>query len=415
MKTLDVRLSGQPREILLGRLAQTREGIYFEYSREALAARLELSPLKLPLAAGARLGPASPFGGLHGLFNDSLPDGFGALLLDRWIAKQGVDPRAATPLDRLAIIGSRGMGALSYRPEQAPHQETVQWNLEEAEKQIQRVAHGETSTILPELLQAGGSPQGARAKLLVSLSADMKTAVSGPGEVPRGFTASIVKFATDPRSDSECRLEEAYARMARAAGIRMPDTGFVDVGKGRVAFAAARFDRRGNVRTHVQSASALLEIDHRVPSLDYDSLLRLARVLSRSQVQVEAMYRLAVFNLLAHNRDDHAKNFAFMQDAHGEWTVAPGYDLTFSQGPGGEHTTTVMGEGRTISVAQLEALGRQASISPAVIAETVDRVREAISSFPSVARELGVPARAARQVTSVILPSGAGGKQGKGR
>ena len=407
MKTLEVRYhGGSESALVLGRLAAARDGIYFEYSPEAIARQVELSPIKLRLRAGALRGPPEPFGGLHGLFNDSLPDGFGAMLLDRWIQRQGRDPRAASLLDRLAIIGSRAMGALSYHPEAGPPSSAVEWNLAGAETELDRVAEGRSSTIVPELLLAGGSPQGARPKLLLLLSRDGSRAISGTGRIPRGYVHSIVKFPVSKLSDTESRLEEVYARIARAAGVRMPATRLIDVGHGRVAFAAPRFDRDGPKRVHMHSASGLLEVDHRTPTLDYDSLLRLARLLTRSQVEVEAMYRLAVFNVLGHNRDDHAKNFAFLHDARGNWSVAPGFDLTFSDGPGGEHTTSVLGRGKDIPQDTLKDLGTGASIPLSTCERIIDDVRSAVARFPRIASELDVPRSRAKEIGKVLGVAG---------
>jgi|KBSMisStaDraftv2_1062788.scaffolds.fasta_scaffold15384_1 serine/threonine-protein kinase HipA len=403
MRTLEVRYhggAGPPR--VLGRLAAVREGIYFEYAADAIATGLDLSPVKLRPAPGVIRGSAEPFGGLHGLFNDSLPDGFGAMLVDRWIQRQGGDPRAASALDRLAIIGSRAMGALSYHPETGPSASAVEWNLAAAEAELGRVAEGGSSTIIPELLLAGGSPQGARPKLLLLLSEDGRRAISGSHEIPVGYVASLVKFPVSKLSDTESRLEEAYARMARAAGVRMPATRLIDAGNGRVAFAAERFDRKGAQRIHMHSAAGLLEVDHRAPSLDYDSLLRLARLLARSQPEVEAMYRLAVFNVLGHNRDDHAKNFAFLRDAAGSWSVAPGFDLTFSMGPGGEHTTSVLGRGRDITAETLSALGVGASIPASTCSRIIDQVRSALATFPRIASELDVPRARANEIARAL-------------
>jgi len=416
VRTLEVRYhgdAGPPR--VLGRLAATREAIYFEYAAEAIAARLDLSPIKLRPAPGVIRGAAQPFGGLHGLFNDSLPDGFGAMLIDRWIQRQGGDPRAASALDRLAIIGSRTMGALSYHPETGPSSSAVEWNLAAAEAELERVAEGSSSTIIPELLLAGGSPQGARPKLLLLLAQDGSRAISGSNDIPHGYVPSLVKFPVSKLSDTESRLEEAYARMARMAGVRMPATRLIDVGKGRVAFTAERFDRKGTQRIHMHSAAGLLEVDHRAPSLDYDSLLRLARLLARSQPEVEAMYRLAVFNVLGHNRDDPAKNFAFLRDAQGNWSVAPGFDLTFSMGPGGEHTTSVLGRGRDVTVEILEALGVGASIPAPTCARVIDEVRSALATFPRIASELDVPRSTASQIARTLGVAPAGKKNGARR
>ncbi|MGE4455205.1 MAG: type II toxin-antitoxin system HipA family toxin, partial [Sphaerochaeta sp.] len=150
------------------------------------------------------------------------------------------------------------------------------------------------------------------------------------------------------------------------------------------------FDRNGANRLHMHTASGLLHADFRFPSLDYQDLLNLTSMLTRDIREVEKMYRLAVFNVLAHNRDDHAKNFSFLMDAHGKWTLSPAYDLTFSSGPGGEQSTMVMGEGRSPDVEHLLRLGLNAKLSKQQIASIIDQTRSALSGWNTLARQYGV-------------------------
>lgn len=109
-------------------------------------------------------------------------------------------------------------------------------------------------------------------------------------------------------------------------------------------------------RVHVATASGLLHASHLVPSTDYETLLRLTLRLTGDLRLGEAQMRRAVFNVLAHNRDDHTKQHSFtLRD--GAWRLAPAYDLTFSTGAGGEHALTVGGRGTGISAEDLLRMG----------------------------------------------------------
>lgn len=115
----------------------------------------------------------------------------------------------------------------------------------------------------------------------------------------------------------------------------------------------------------MHSLGGLINADHRSPGLDYDMDLRVTRALTRNIQDAEKTYALACFNVLAHNRDDHVKNFSFVLDVNNECIFTPAYDLTFFYGPGGEQSMFVMGEGRNPGTAQLQALGKSHGIKNA--------------------------------------------------
>lgn len=182
----------------------------------------------------------------------------------------------------------------------------------------------------------------------------------------------------------------AYAMMAEEAGVVMPETRLLDGGNGQTFFAAKRFDRIGNRRVHVHSASGLLYADIRIPQLDYKDLILLTRAVTRDQRECKAMFVLAVFNVLAHNRDDHARKFSYIMERDGRWRMAPAYDLTWSVGPGGEPSTTVLGHGKDITRAHLIELGRIADLKEQDAKEVIERVGAAIGNWQSYASEYGV-------------------------
>lgn len=140
----------------------------------------------------------------------------------------------------------------------------------------------------------------------------------------------------------------------------------------------------------MHTVGGLVHSNFRFPSLDYEDLLSLTAVLTKDSREVEKMFRLAVFNVMAHNRDDHAKNFSFLMNEFGEWKLSPAYDLTFSSGPGGEQSTMVMGEGRNITVKHLTKLGREAKLSKEVIENVIENISSALSKWLSLSKDFGV-------------------------
>ncbi len=296
----------------------------FEYHGEWLKSGFSLSPFYLPLQTGLATARAAPFNGLFGVFNDSLPDGWGKLLMDRWLKNSGIDPNGISMLDRLALVGSRGMGALQYFPDHSPGDVMQQYPLDYYAKEVAKILQNEDSGALDVLLKTAGSSAGARPKVLVNLDG-------------RDW---LVKFSAlyDPPGIGQVEYE--HSLKARRCGVEMPETRLFH-GK---YFGVRRFDREGNKRFHVHSAAGLLYASHLLPSLDYAGLMKATLALTRDMEEAEKMFRLMVFNVIIGNRDDHARNFSFIYNA-GNWKLAPAYDLLPSEGLGGQHTTTVNGKG----------------------------------------------------------------------
>ena len=394
----------QGRRIKVGRLALERRTILFEYDPAFLGSRLELSPYHLRLTPDVIVGQPEVFEGLMGVFEDSLPDGWGRLLIDRRAAELGMSSAQLTPLDRLTVVGARSMGALVYEPEIAIDDPVVV-KLSELANQADLVMREARGADLERLIAVGGSPQGARPKVLIQLAPGGDVHF-GAREIQPGFTAWLVKFPAQHDDPHSASLEHAYFLMARAAGLDVPRTRLLGKTRRRPGyFAIERFDRDGTARIHTHTLGGLLQLPHGYPALDYGDLLKVTRELTRNEAAVTEMFRRACFNVFAHNRDDHSRNFAFLMDETGAWRPSPAYDLTFAQGPGGEHTMLVAGEGRAPGTAHLEALATQVDVknSPMIIHE----VRAAIRRFKRFADQAGVPLRlrdrVARELTAPDL------------
>ncbi len=374
----------------LGRLVLREGRIYFAYEPSFLTSGLEISPFMLPCKSEVMTFDTRLFEGLPGVFNDSLPDGWGRMLFDRYALSRGRGPSEITVLDRLASVGSHGLGALVYEPEYEPEYAGERVDLDSIALNVQEVLEGSSSDVLKQLLALNGSSAGARPKALIGVSENFATIVHGKSEDREGFEPWLVKFPNTQDGLDAGSIEYVYALMAKEAGVQMSDVHLFPAKIGPGFFAGKRFDRDSDKHYHMHSVCGLLHADFRAPALEYQDLLTLTFRLTCDMREVEKMYRLAVFNVLAHNRDDHSKNFSFLMDAQGNWRLSPAYDLTFSYGPGGEQSTLVMGEGRNPGVEHLVKLGLEAKLAKSHITEIIDQTRAALSSWSSLAKQYGV-------------------------
>jgi len=403
--------------IKVGELAQNKQGVYFQYDTDYLNQHENLSPFGLNFDASLQLAPKQPHDGLHGAFSDSLPDGWGLLLMDRVFRQSGILPAQITAMDRLAFVGERAMGALFYQPVSDLQQsdQTDSISLAEIGLQAQAIFDGQTTDVLQVLANVGSSG-GARPKAQLYLKEnDAKNCSAMPG---KGRDAYLVKFTSSQLSlkHEESLCEAAYLTMANAAGIDVPTWMLLDAPKASGAkkwLALKRFDTTKNAegkegRLHLHSASGLLDADYTMPSLDYDDLIKAASMLCKSPMAGQAMFRRMVFNLFALNQDDHSKNWAFLQQDNGQWQLAPFYDVTFSPSPYHEHATAFAGFGKNPSLSVMQKLANQANfLNWKQAQQVIEEVVESINQFVQLATELEVEQKTIkiieRQLNSVYL------------
>jgi serine/threonine-protein kinase HipA len=395
---LKVRIDFGDGALDVGRLAIRERIIYFEYERSFIQRGLEISPLRLPLQPSLKRFDPHPFDGLPGVFNDSLPDGWGRLLFDRTLRARGLTPTQASPLDRLAHVGTGGMGALTYEPAIDPDPVDDPIDLDWVADQALEVLAGQADEVIGELLALNGSSAGARPKAMIGYDPKTDAMMHGQGPLPEDFEPWLVKFPNAQDGRDAGAIEYVYALMARAAGIEMTQTHLFPARTGAGFFATRRFDRMGQKRLHAHTASGLLHADHRIPSLDYEDLIALTLRITRDVREAVKMFRLAVFNVLGHNRDDHAKNFTWLMDEAGRWSLSPAYDLTFSSGLGGEQTTMVKGEGRAPGETHLLALATEAGLAPHTAQAIIDQTRQALNQWTPLAKQYGVSASSIRLI-----------------
>lgn len=389
--------------ISVGRLASRDYKIYFEFDEAFIESGLDISPLKLPLTYGVQTFNPILFEGLPGVFNDSLPDGWGRLLFDRLVRSRNLLPNEFTPLDRLAYVGFSGLGALVYEPDYSEGRSEETINLDVLADQTQEVIDGEAENVLAELIDLNGSSAGARPKALIGVDQNKQHIIHGKHELPKGYEHWIVKFANTTDGVDAGAIEYVYSLMAKEAGLEMTQTHLFAASKGAGYFATQRFDRDSNKRLHMHTACGLLHADFRTPTLDYEDLLALTEVLTKDIREVEKMFRLAVFNILSHNRDDHGKNFSFLMDNSGQWKLAPAYDLTFSSGPRGHQSTMVMGEGQNPSNEHLIKLGKEANLTRSQIAPIIEQSKHALEQWETLSENHGVSKTNIKLIKSRLL------------
>lgn len=396
---LDVRLDVGARRLTVGRLAWRDRRALFEYAPEFLAAGLPLSPLHLPLNPGVQAAPREPFAGLFGVFADSLPESYGRLLLDRRLRALGRDPGALTPLDRLALVGEGGFGALCFMPADEIAGETLPMpDLDRLQAEALAVIAGEPSDMLVALQRLGGSAGGARPKAQVWVGDDGTLATAAaPGLEPW-----LVKFRAPGDPEDIGALEAAYAAMASAAGIEVAPYRLLPSRTGPGHFASRRFDRDADGPLHLHSLAGLLQADPDGAAVSYRQYLRATQYLTRDIRAVEAAFRRMAFNVLAHNHDDHARNHAFLMNAAGEWALAPAFDLTFAPGPGGEHYLAIDGEGKAPTRDHLLAEGAAAGLPAKRLGLIIDEVRSAVSRWRNIAQAAGMTAARIEELSAVF-------------
>jgi serine/threonine-protein kinase HipA len=398
MSRITVEYQGQR----VGLLAEARGGIFFEYDRGFLATGHELSPLHLPLRPGVQARDPGPSLRLPGLFEDSLPDQWGRRLMMAWFLQGGTPEHAVTPLMMLAYLGHRSMGALIYTPELEVAPAPAGVTLGELHEAARR-AESSGPVDLALLAQVGSSAGGARPKALIALHrTDRARLLAGTAELPPDFDPWIVKFDTSENL-ALGTLEEAYARMARAAGVDMPETCLLDTrhdGRVRRHFAVRRFDRDGRERVHHHTLAALCQTG--AGDLDYATFLRVARRITRDEREVWRAFRRAAFNVLASNRDDHGKNHGFLY-RNREWKLGPAYDLTFTspqQLP--ERGMAVMGERRRAGRSHLLKLAEGEGLDLRQAGEILEEIGGAVRRWPEFSTAAGVPALQAAEIGAVL-------------
>jgi len=384
----------------------------FAYTPDFLRRGIEPSPLQMPVAANAPYLftdlPEATYKRLPAMLSDALPDDFGNALINRYMADQGIAAQEVTALDRLAYMSNRAMGALTFKPSRGPlkHKPTaieMSALVEQARRALTGVLDDDDhmNAALRSIIDVGTSAGGARAKAVIALHPESGEIRSGQLDAPDGFEHWLLKFdgmGTDQElgsTQSYGRIEYAYHRMARAAGIRMTDCRLLQE-NGRAHFMTKRFDRAGQSdRHHMQTLCAMAHVDYKKKGTNsYAQLFDTISQLDLPYEDMEEAFRRMVFNVMGRNCDDHTKNFSFLlRKGETAWTLAPAYDVTFAHNPRGEwtnqHLMAVNGKFKGFDVADLLAEANRFGVGSAP--RVIDEVRAAITEWQKFAQAAEVP------------------------
>ena len=407
---------------------ETRTLGIFEYTPDFIASGIEVAPLTMPLRAGVFDFPALPretFRGLPGLLADSLPDKFGNLLINRWLAEQGRPPESMNPVERLCYTGTRGMGALEFQPSALgsdgagdPGDIAAMVELAAAVVADRMNLAGELggkndAAALRDILRIGTSAGGARAKAVLAWNPETGEFKSGQVEAGSGFEHWLLKFdGVSGNADKELadpqgygRLEYACYLLARDAGIEMMPSRLHEEG-GRAHFMTKRFDRTADgTKLHMLSLGAMRHFDFNMPrAYSYEQAIETMRLLGMERAALEEQVRRAFVNIVIRNQDDHVKNIAYLMDKAGRWFLSPAFDVAYSYNPDGawtsEHQMSLNGKTTAFEIDDLIALGRYADIKPGKTKSILQQVLDAAHNWDSYVEQAGVPAALAARASS---------------
>jgi len=386
--------------IKVGELAENRNGIYFQYNDKYLNQHTNISPFALEESLEAQLAPQIPHKKLHGVFADSLPDGWGLYLMDKIFRKNDHDPKVITQLERLAFIGDNCLGALYYEPTIELATDCAHdYSIRELGKQAINEFEGTETELVESLMNTAGSG-GARPKINATLLADGTYTTN---RCAKG-KPSIIKLTSDKfdLAHEESLVEYCCMILANQGGIQTAGFDLIEVEQNRFWLRQDRFDCVGdNGRLHMISASGLLDAPFREPSLDYIDLIKATRMMCGVS-DAKKMISRALFNYLICNQDDHAKNFAFLCDDSNNWRLSPFYDVVYSPSPYKEHMTSFAGEGINPSKKSLELMSRQAGINPKEIKPIAHKLMDNMLNINELLKNIGVSSASSKTIIKTV-------------
>lgn len=390
----------------VGALVKTPEGIAFQYDPEFIKLGIDLSPINLPLEGkNVFINEADwkATEGIPGLIYDSLPDKFGNDLLRTYFTDKGLTENDIDVFSKLQYIGTRGVGALEFSPASEIEQTEDIISLEAIEKISMLSTKGkealktnlEDKNALLQILHIGTSAGGARAKALIAINKENGNIKSG--QLPLGADYDYFLIKIDGANETNLgepsgfgRLEYTYSQMAKDCEIQMTECSLYK----DLHFLTKRFDRDAHgEKLHIHSLCGLLGLDyHQVGHYSYEHYFMAARKLGLGQDVMEEVFRRMVFNVLVHNCDDHTKNFSFMMDQKGNWSLSPAFDLCYSYDNSNEwvngHNMRVNGKRTEINYDDLIEVGKKFNIKKRK--KIVENIKKVVDDFPEYAHKIKV-------------------------
>lgn len=384
----------------IGTMIEYQGVIYFEYDKEFKLEGLEISPIKLHTSKtkDAYTNPdhVTLYKGIAGVFFDSLPDKHGMPFIDRYFEKQGLKPFEVTLIHKLAFIGDRGMGAIEYIPKEddTTVSSDVAINAKEAYDEMKQGIQSDDSSIesLMNIRQSVSPIGGGRPKMLVQYNYDTKEIRLNKKELHQGYIRAIIKFDEiyeGVGSIGLTKLEYIFMSMAKEIGINTSEFQLINEGDAK-QLLVKRFDRDDNdEKIHMCTAAGLMHLDISIlKATSYEYLFMLTRNVCKSQADIEELFKRMVLNILISNFDDHAKNFAYLMNKNGKWSLSPAYDITYSKGLMKSHTTTVCGKDSNITRADVLKIAKAQGIKTTNAVKIIDSCIKVVKTFEQKAKEL---------------------------
>lgn len=385
----------------VGYLVDHHGQISFSYDKKFLQTGLQISPIFLPLREGPFTNPQTneTFQGLPGVFADSLPDYYGRRVMKRYFEKdkRGNSSKFVSPIQQLTYIGSRGLGALSYDPQEKHDISKEPLELALMVEQAKKIMEGDfddnASLIINSIMQSNSVAGGARPKALIGWNQTTNSIIAGAPTMEEGYEQWLIKFdATNGKTEPYGRAEYVYSLIARECGIEMAETRLVHE-RGNAHFLTKRFDRDNVGTKHMHSLCGMTQVDFmQKQAMDYEEFFNVVQLVTRDHREVEKAFRRLVFNFIGRNQDDHTKNFSFLMDKEGTWHLSPAYDLSYSYRPDSEwvaqHLMTINGQAQNPTKKDLISLAKDFGIKdPQVI---IAQVEDAFSHWPRYANDMQV-------------------------
>ena len=397
----------------------------FEYDKAFLRSKVEVAPFKMPLSEKIytfpELSRTTSFHGIPGMLADSLPDRFGNAVIDRWLLSTGHNPNEFTALDRLCYTGKRGMGALEYAPSYGPESMNDELDVNEMVSFASDILsnksteYSDKNVTKAQMIEIGSSAGGARAKAVIAWNKETGSVRSGQIDVGKGYDYWIIKFdGIDNNGDHGEKdskqytlIEYAYHLMAIDLGITMNECQLLEK-DGLYHFMTKRFDRIGGDKVHMQTLAALGHYDYNTPcECSYEAYATYARKLGIGLGGIEQIYRRMVFSDLGKNYDDHVKNFSFLMNRRGEWSLAPAYDLCLAYSPGNRwisrHQMTINGKSLDITDEDLILCGQNMGLNKRKCKEIIDNTRGVLGRWMYYAEKCNITEKRAKEVATIIL------------
>lgn len=412
---------------------ETQQLASFEFDQGFLRSGWDIAPVTMPLRQGKRLytfpeirrgrnDAFDTFKGLPGLLADMLPDKYGNQLINAWLVQNGRPTDSLNPVELLCFIGKRGVGALEIRPSLRSESGTsstleldslvaIANKILNTRENFQTDLSKEEEAALADILKIGTSAGGARAKAVIAFNSETGEVKSGQVKAPEGFFYWLIKFdgVTDSQFGASVgygRVEMAYYLMATEAGIEMNESRLLEE-NGRAHFMTKRFDRTDSgEKIHMQSLCGMRHFDfNQVGMYSYEQVFETMRMLRLSYPEAEQMFIRMVFNVLARNCDDHTKNFAFLMDQSGKWTLSPAYDICHAYRPGSlwvsSQSLQVNGKREGITDADFLEIARKMNIKKPE--EKIKRVRNSVKRWSEFAEEVQVEPKLRDSIQATLL------------